>query len=117
MTANLNGQNSARLGTVRVAPAVLATIVHEATLSVTGVLRMGDSNQPAFSRLFARDGTDGVKIEVKEDKVYADLYIIVAKDVNISQVGKQVQGEVSRAIRNIVGMPVEQINVYIQNVE
>ena len=117
MTANLDGQKLAKPGTVRIAPGVLATIVHEATLSVAGVLRMGDANLPAFSRLFARDGAEGVKIEVKEDKVYADLYIIVDKDVNISQVGKQVQGEVSRAVRNIVGMPVEQINVYIQNVE
>ncbi len=122
MTASINNPNaqkSKKLGTVRIAPGVLATIVHSATLDVPGVLRMGDlpSTSPSLSRIFSRDHGDGVKIEVRESKVYAELYIIVSKDANIAQVGKQVQGDVSAAIRKIVGMPVEQINVYIQNVE
>lgn len=115
MTAN--GQQTKKLGTVRIAPGVLATIVHSATLGVEGVIRMGDSNPPSLSRIFNRDENGGVKIDVRENKVYADLFIIVDKEANIAQVGKQVQGDVSRAIRHMVGMPVEQINVYIQNVE
>lgn len=118
MTANLNGQKPQKMGTVRIAPGVLASIVHSTTLAVEGVLRMGDATSPGLSRrIFSRDENAGVKIEVKEDKVYADLYIIVDKEANLGQVGKQVQSDVSRAVRQIVGMPVEQINVYIQNVE
>ncbi len=116
-TTNANGQNGKKLGTVRIAPGVLATIVQATTLGVEGVIRMGDTSSASLSRIFSRDNNDGVKIEVKEEKVYADLYIIVDKKANLAQVGKQVQGDVSTAIRHLVGMPVEQINVYIQNVE
>lgn len=117
-TTNARGQNGKKLGTVRIAPGVLATIVEATTLGVEGVIRMGDTTGSAsLSRIFSRENNDGVKIEVKEDKVYADLYIIVDKTANLAQVGKQVQGDVSTAIRHLVGMPVEQINVYIQNVE
>lgn len=120
MTAELNknGQPAKKLGTVRIAPSVLGTIVHSSTLAVEGVTRMGNAHSASLGRIFGRDdGSDGVKIEVKEDKVYADLYIIVDKDANMALVGKQVQEDVSRAIRDMLGMPVEQINVYIQNVE
>lgn len=118
-TSNAKGQNGKKLGTVRIAPGVLATIVEATTLGVEGVIRMGDAanNSASLSRIFNRDNNDGVKIEVKEEKVYADLYIIVDKSANLAQVGKQVQGDVSTAIRHLVGMQVEQINVYIQNVE
>jgi uncharacterized alkaline shock family protein YloU len=116
MTAN--GQENKKLGTVRIAPGVLVTIVQSSTLAVDGVIRMGDtSNSASLSRIFSRDENGGVKIEVVDGKVRADLYIIVDKAANMAQVGKQVQADVSRAIRLMVGMPVEQINVYIQNVE
>jgi uncharacterized alkaline shock family protein YloU len=116
---NLNGSaaQNQKLGTVRIAPGVLETIVQLATLGVDGVLRMGEPNPPSLGRIFHREDTVGVKLDVKEGKVYADLYIVVDKDANIGHVGKQVQLDVSRHIRQIIGMPVEQINVYIQNVE
>ncbi|HEX2916176.1 MAG TPA: Asp23/Gls24 family envelope stress response protein [Chloroflexia bacterium] len=118
MTADGQQTETKKLGTVRIAPGVLATIVHAATLGVDGVIRMGDNiPSPGLSRIFSRDENAGVKIEVRDSKVYADLYIIVDKNANIAEVGKQVQGDVSKAIRHMVGMPVEQINVYIQNVE
>lgn len=110
-----------KLGTVRIAPGVLVTIVNSAALGVPGVLRMGDATRvdgnTGLGRIFHRDETSGVKIEVRDEKVHADLYLIVSKDANMLEVGKQVQSDVSKAIRFMVGMPVEQINVYIQNVE
>ena len=108
-------QKTKKIGTVRIAPGVLVTIVSSAALGVTGVLRMGAAG--SFSRrIFGRDDS-GVKIEVKDGKVFADLYVIVDKTASISEIGKQVQSDVSNAIRHIVGMPVEQVNVHIQNVE
>ena len=108
-----------RLGTVRIAPNVLATIIYAAASAVPGVLKLGEtpSNEGGISRIFNRDGIKGVKIEVRDGAVSADLYIIVSRDINMVQVGKQVQTEVSKAVRNMVGMQVEQINVFIQNVE
>lgn len=112
-----------KIGTVRIAPGVLASIVNSATLAVPGVLHMGEvgsqPNHPIRGRIFTgrSDEQRGVKIEVHEGKVHADLYLVVSKDQNMRQVGREVQEAVSRAVRHMVGMPVEQINVFIQNVE
>ncbi len=119
MTAELDK----KFGTVRIAPGVLAAIVNAATLEVAGVLRMGEVAGAASNGLRGRIFTGrhaehrGVQIEVREGSVHADLYVIVSKDQNMREVGRQVQDSVSKAIRQMVGMPVEQINVFIQNVE
>lgn len=108
---------------MRIAPGVLAAIINAATIEVAGVLHMGEvpptSGNPIRGRMFMgkHDEHRGVKIEVREGKVHADLYVVVSKDQNMRQVGRQVQDEVSKAIRHMVGMPVEHINVFIQNVE
>ena len=109
-------QKNQKLGTVRIARGVLETIVQATTLNITGVVRMGNPSS-SRNRFFGRDHGDGVKTEVHEDKVFVELYVVVDKNQNIAEVGKQIQNEVSRAIRSIVGMAVEEINVYIQNVE
>ncbi len=109
-----------KLGTVRIAPSVLVTIVNSAALAVPGVLRMGDATRvdnPGLGRIFHRDDNNGVRIEVREERVSTDLYLVVSKEANLLGVGKQVQSDVSKAIRFMVGMSVEQVNVYIQNVE
>ncbi len=119
MTASINNpgeQKIKKLGTVRIARGVLETIVERTTLEVSGVVRM-DNPVGSRSRFFNREQNEGVEIEVREEKVYANLHIVVDRNMNMADVGKQVQNEVSKAIRNIVGMAVEEINVYIQNVE
>ncbi len=107
-------------GTVRIAPGVLVTIINSAALGVPGVIRMGLAPRvegKAIGRIFHRNEHNGVRVEVHQEKVKVDLYLIVSKDVNMLEVGKQVQSDVSKAIRFMVGMPIEQVNVYIQNVE
>ncbi len=108
------------VGKVRIAPGVLITIINSAALGVPGVIRMGLAPRVegiAIGRIFHRDERNGIRVEVHEEKVKADLYLIVSKDAKMLDVGKQVQSDVSKAIRFMVGMPVEQVNVYIQNVE
>lgn len=111
------------VGTVRIARAVLATIISSAALDVSGVMHMTDANTASGhhirDRIFTGRGDEqrGVKIEIHEGKVRADLYLVVSKGENMRRVGREVQDAVSKAVRHMVGMPVEQINVHIQNVE
>jgi len=44
------------------------------------------------------------------------VYIVVEAGHNMYQVGTQVQKEISKAILRMVGMPVQEVNVYIQDV-
>jgi len=45
-----------------------------------------------------------------------DLFIVADANANLRQVGRQIQEAVARAVRDMVGMSPESINVHIQDV-
>jgi uncharacterized alkaline shock family protein YloU len=103
-------------GKTTIAPEVLYTIARLTALQVEGVSRM--ATVPArVDRIFKRGQVEGVVIEVEDDAVYADLYIILKGDVNIRDVSKNVQREVARAISEMVGMQVGRVNIHVEDVE
>lgn len=97
-------------GTITISTTVLNTIARLTTLDVPGVSRMGTSGQ----LLQANTGT---LVKVINGRVKADVFIVVRSDVNFYEVGQQIQRDVARSIKEIVGMDVQAINVYIQDVD
>jgi uncharacterized alkaline shock family protein YloU len=106
------------LGTVRISPQVLATIARLTTLSVPGVVRMFHDLSSGVDRLLKGKGAgDGVRLEVIDEAVSVDLFIVAGQNINLYDLGQQIQARVSRAIKDMVGMPVLAVNVHIENVE
>src|SRR5438105_3601473 len=104
------------LGAVRIARPVLSTIVVNTALQIPGVVRMARGSDQ-WSRLLGREvPKNGVALTVKDDIVTADLYIVVATNTNIVDVGSAVQEEVASALEHMVGMHVREVNVYIKDV-
>jgi uncharacterized alkaline shock family protein YloU len=104
------------LGVVRIAPQVLSTIVTNAALEITGVVRMAQSHDQ-WTRWLGREiPRQGVSLAVKDNTVSADLYLVVENGANIVGVGTAVQEEVSSALEHIVGMQVREVNVYIHDI-
>lgn len=103
-------------GKTMIAPEVLYTIARLTTMQVEGVSRMAPV-PTRVDRIFKRSQADGVLIEVEDDAVYAELYVILKGDVNIRDVSKTVQREVARAISEMVGMQVGRVNVHVEDVE
>jgi len=58
-----------------------------------------------------------VHIEVEDDTVTVDLYIIVEPDVNMLRLSQEIQTNVTRAIQDMVGLTVKEVNIHIQDVE
>lgn len=103
-------------GKTTIAPDVLVTIARLTTLRVEGVSRM--ANLPAaVNRLFQPNSGDGVNIDVKEDVVTLDLYVVLHQDVNMREISRMIQHEVARAISEMVGMQVGRINVHVEDVD
>lgn len=102
-------------GLVMISPEVLMTIARQATLDVPGVVRM--SPGITFDRFLRRGkGREGIRVEVEEGTVTIDLFIIVEPQVNMLRLGQEIQREVTRAIQDLVGMPVREVNVHIEDV-
>lgn len=103
-------------GVIRVARPVLSTIVINTVLQIAGVVRMAQVTDQ-WSRLLGREvPREGVVLTIKNNTVSADLYIIVASGSSIVEVGTVVQEEVAAAIEEMLGMQVQDVNVYIQDV-
>lgn len=107
-----------KLGKVIIAPNVLVTIAKLTTLSVPGVAKMSPGWSGGVNRLLGRTGpSEGVNIDVEDDIVSVDLYIIVEAGAEMLRLSRQIQAKVTRAIKDMVGMPVKEVNVHIQDVE
>lgn len=103
-------------GKTTIAPEVLLTIVRLTALKVDGLSQL--STVPGgVNRFFRRGYGDGVRIEIEEDTVYADLYVILENNVNIREVSRALQKQVARAISEMVGMRVGRINVHIEDID
>jgi len=103
-------------GTTTIAPEVLLTIAQLTSLNVSGVSRMGNVPRSA-NRLFSRRIGDGVRINIKDDTVSAEIYVILEENVNIRDVSRNVQNDVARAISKMVGMQVGRVNVHIEDID
>ena len=102
-------------GKTTIAPEVLVTIARLTALDTPGVSHM--ANVPGgANRLFTRGVGEGVRIDIKEDIVTADLHVILKNDVNIRDVSRQIQHNVARAISEMVGMRVGRVNIHIEDI-
>ena len=99
-----------------IASDVLITIARLSALSVPGVSRMANVTG-GVNRLFRRDIHTGVRIEVEDNVVVADLHLILKKDVNIREVSRNVQEQVSRALQEMVGMDVGAVDVHVEDID
>jgi len=104
-------------GIVTIAPNVLVTIVQKTAAIVPGIAELADCT-PGVKRLLGRQTVGkGVEVDVVDDHVCVDIYLIAKRDVNLYQMGRQLQREVTRAIEDIVGMQVREVNVHIEDVQ
>jgi uncharacterized alkaline shock family protein YloU len=104
-------------GTVTIAPEVLVTIAQLTTQDTEGVHEMSPAWTREVNRFFGNEHVgDGVQIKVEDGEVMVDLYVIVDHDVNMLQLGRTLQSEVTRAIEEMVGMNVRTVNVHIEDV-
>lgn len=106
-----------KLGTVRISPQVLTTIARLTAMSVPGVVRMHQDLSSGVDRfLKGKGGSGGIHVDVVDDAVSVDLYVIAAPDINLYELGCEIQNQVSRAITDMVGMPVLAVNVHIKDI-
>lgn len=103
-------------GKTTVSPEVLTTIARLSALDVQGVSRFAEA-AGGVNRLFKRGVRDGVRVETKDNLVVVDLHLILKQDVNIREVSRNVQQNVTRAIQEMVGMDVGEVNIHIEDID
>ncbi len=111
----MSKQSDENLGTIYVSPTAIATIASQALLTSYGVVGMASKN--AFNELAAvltRDPHHGIDVHYKSGKLIIDVYVIIQHGTRITSVAASVINAVRFSIEKSVGIPVDQVNLYVQ---
>lgn len=103
-------------GKTTVSPDVLINIAKLSALGVPGVSHMA-AVPGGVNRLFRRGAGEGVRIEIEDNTVFAEIYLVLKEDVNIREVSRNVQRQVARAVLEMVGMEVGYVNIHIEDID
>lgn len=102
------------MGTVTFANDVIAIIAGLAASEVEGVAAMsGGIYDGVASALGRKNLTKGVKVEVGNEQVAVDLTMIFNYGVEIPTVAKNVQENVKKAVENMTGLEVVEVNISV----
>ncbi len=105
------------LGTIRIANEVVGVIAGLAATEVEGVAGMSGGIAGGIAEMLGRKNlSKGVKVEVGEREAAVDLFIIVEYGVSIPDVALRIQENVKRAIENMTGLVVVEVNIHVQGV-
>ncbi|GAA2170309.1 Asp23/Gls24 family envelope stress response protein [Agrococcus versicolor] len=119
-TAVTAASSSTATGTTTVVDPVVAKIAGIAAREVPGVHALGGGAARAVGSIRDAIGqTDlaqGVRVEVGETQVAADVTIVVGYPEQLQVVANGVRTAVARAITELIGMEVAEVNVTISDV-
>ena len=105
-------------GTVTISPIALISIVSHTACAVPGVTRLGTVPPLRVGQVLTGSHTrDGVLVRVDDGVATVDIYLVAQSDVNLLQLGEQVQLKVAEALREMVNMDVREVNIYIQDID
>lgn len=110
-------ENTSDKGSIKIADEVVGIIAGLAATEVEGVAGMSGGIVGGIAEILGRKNlSKGVKVEVGEKEAAVDLYIIVNYGVRIPEVAWNVQENVKKAIENMTGLSVIEVNIHVQGV-
>ena len=106
------------LGNIRISDSVVKTIAAKAASDVEGVYKLAGGMVDEVSKILGKKRpTNGVKVEVGEKECSIEIFIIVEYGYPISEVAHEVQKAVLKAVSELSGLKVVEVNVYVQDVK
>lgn len=105
------------IGAVKIADDVVAMIASIAATEVEGVSAMiGNITNELMSKVGMKKLTKGVKVDVINGVVTADLSVTLEYGYNIPATCQKVQEKVKSAIENMTGLEVADVNIRIASI-
>lgn len=119
-TTTEKNQSATTAGTTVIADGVVEKVVGIAARTVPGVHDLGGGAARAIgsirSAIGQQDRGQGVKVEVGEKQVAADVTVVAEYPEELQAVASAVRGAVARAIVELLGMEPAEINVTVADV-
>jgi uncharacterized alkaline shock family protein YloU len=105
-------------GRIEVFPAVVGAIAGHAAIECYGIMGMAARGlRDGVATLLRRENVHrGVEVREVDDMLAIDLYVIVQYGVRITEVAHNLKSAVRFALERATGVPVREVNVFVQGV-
>ena len=105
------------LGSVKVANEVIAHIASLTASQVQGIVGMYPARARDGHRVLpASSSHKGVRVDLGNDALNLELFVIVDHSADVPTVAAEVQRQVADAIDKMLGLEVRQVNVFVGDV-
>ena len=113
LTGDVETQN-----TIKISDDVVAVIAGKAVSEVQGVSSMAGGFAGGISEVLRgkKNLSKGIKVEVGEKETKIDVNIIVEYGTRIPDIAFEIQNRVKKAVENMTGLKVLEVNVHVQGV-
>ena len=103
---------------IKIADDVIAVIAGVAVAEVPGVAEMSGGFAGGISEVLSgkKNLSKGIKVESGEKETKIDVNIIVEYGTRVPDVAFEIQNRVKKAVENMTGLKVVEVNVHVQGV-
>ena len=103
---------------IKISNDVIAVIAGVAVSEVNGVAGMAGGFAGGISEVFSgkKNLAKGIKVDATEKNAKIDVNIIVEYGARIPDVAFEIQNRVKKAVENMTGLQVSEVNVHVQGV-
>ncbi|SFJ22313.1 Uncharacterized conserved protein YloU, alkaline shock protein (Asp23) family [Halobacillus dabanensis] len=114
----LNVTDGSTLGNIEIAPEVIEVIAGIAVSEVAGVASMrGNFASGVAERLGKKNHGKGVKVELTDDGILIDAYVVMDYGISIPDTAQKIQDNTRQALKNMTALEINEINVHIVGVQ
>ena len=114
----LNVSDNTALGKVEIAPEVIEVIAGIAATEVDGVYAMrGNFATGVVERFGKKAHNKGIKVELLDDGVSIDVYVLLNFGFSIPQVAQQLQTNIRQTLTNMTALELKEVNVHVVGVQ
>lgn len=114
----LNVTDGSTLGNIEIAPEVIEVIAGIAVSEVAGVASMrGNFASGVAERLGKKNHGKGVKVELTDDGILIDAYVVMDYGISIPDTAQKIQDNTRQALKNMTALEINEINVHIVGIQ
>lgn len=106
------------LGNIHISSEAIAMVAGIAAMECYGIVGMSSRTlQDGIAELLGRENlTRGIEVEIDDDRVIIDLFVVMEYGVKMNEVALNVISRVKYTVETQLGLSVDRVNVNIQGV-
>jgi len=114
----LDMSENEQMGKVQIAPEVIEVIAGMAASEVEGVVSLrGNFASGVAERFGKKPHAKGVKVDLSDDGIVADLYAVLQLGVSIPKVCQEIQQNIKQTLKSMTSLEISEVNVHVVGIQ